>query len=396
MNKFTLRLSMQTSLSKANRHAQLLKQLQLICSTGHGIALLAPSIAAITRQIIGAEACVVVWVNELGYPMGMFHENALPTSTDLFLNHYDRLFATEHEMNASWLARHNGSPVAQLMNPSADYLQSNSYNLLARADGYHHLLDLRIDSAGKPRAILALFRHQGKPFNESDARILLSLLPILEQAVRPEVASLSAMPIHLQHSSAIAGYLCGHMLVSADAQQVDMLDDASHQMLRSTHLVGQELSIVGSIRQTPKFIRELCVALRTERQQVARNSLDISGGQLRCEASWMSTTHSHPLHDGTPFAAQSSPLGAPSGRILVTLHYLPSAMPQVVQSIMSLSLSPLQSRIALYAAQGGSRIECASRHQVSKVTLRTHLRQIYAAAECDSWDALSSRLVLPM
>jgi hypothetical protein len=387
---------MQSPLSKANRHAQLLKQLQLICSTRHGIALLAPSIAAITRQIIGAEATVVVWLNEQGYPIGMFHENALPTSTDLFLNHYDRLFNVENEMNASWLARHNGSPVAQLMNPSADYLKSNSYNLLARADGYHHLLDLRIGCAGKPCAILALFRHQGHPFTEADARILLSLLPVIEQAVRPEAASMSAEPLSFQQSSAMAGYLCGHMLVSADAQQVDMLDDASHQMLRSTHLVGQELSMVGPIRQTPKFIRKLCEDLRAERQQRARSALHISGGQLRCEASWMSMTHYQPLHDAAAYRLQSNDQGGPSGRILVTMHYLPSAMPQIVQSIIGLGLSPLQSRIALFAAQGGSRIQCASHHQVSKVTLRTHLRQIYAAAECDNWDALSSRLVLPI
>ena len=109
----------------------------------------------------------------------------------------------------------------------------------------------------------------------------------------------------------------------------------------------------------------------------------MAGGTLVVSASWLACT---------PNGLSSASPMLPIRKILVSLQLSQTGAIEVVRSISAWGLSPLQGRIALYAAAGGSRIGCAVHHKVSKEALKKHLREIYGAARAASWDDLSAKL----
>ena len=65
----------------------------------------------------------------------------------------------------------------------------------------------------------------------------------------------------------------------------------------------------------------------------------------------------------------------------------------VIQTISQFKLSPLQGHIALFAARGGRRMDCAAQHGISAEALKKHLREIYAVTGAPDWDALHLALL---
>jgi hypothetical protein len=362
------------------QHTRLLKELDLLTRCGLGLALMAPSLAPLVRQLVGARACVIVWLDDQGWPLGMFHENALASTTELFLNDYQQLFSGEAEKNASWLARNGGSPVARLLRPDADYYRSNSYNLLVKPDSYHHVLDLTVQVDGVARAVVALFKSRTESFTDADAKKLLGLLPFLQRAA---VKSASLMPAAVNGSGQT-----GHLLVSADGARIESISEAGVALLRSAHLVGHGVQLIGPMVRPPLFVRQLCENLRTRRAASLQSLVEIPGSSLHCSATWMGALTKP---DANHVMAEATGPLQPSN-ILVTLERQPPMAIQLVRNVAGLDLSPLQSRVAFFAAQGGSRADCAAHHRVSKEALKKHLSEIYAAADCDSWGSLTNRL----
>ena len=80
-------------------------------------------------------------------------------------------------------------------------------------------------------------------------------------------------------------------------------------------------------------------------------------------------------------------------QILVALELQQPRATRVVRTICELDLSPLQSKIALYAAGGGRRNGCAKECQVSAEALKKHLRQIYAACRAQEWSDVQAHLL---
>ena len=79
-------------------------------------------------------------------------------------------------------------------------------------------------------------------------------------------------------------------------------------------------------------------------------------------------------------------------KILVSVHFKLAGAIDVVQGISAMGLSPLQGRIVMYAAAGGSRTNCALNDRVSNEALKKYLREIYAASSCADWHELTATL----
>lgn len=356
---------------------RLLKELDLLSGVGTGVAAIAPSVAALVRQIVGAQACVIVWVGDTGAPEGVFHEGGSLATMELFTNEYARLFAGDKEPNITWLAQQKGAVVGKLLRPNAAYFRSNSFNLLLRPDGFHHVLDLRIEQEGLTRAVVSLLRPQSQAFSDADAQKLLALLPVLQRAVRKTVSPDAAQTGSVR---------TGHMLLSAHGAHIDLVNDEGLALLRECNLMGQGIVLQQPMAMPPLFIQKLCQELAASGK--ARTEIDVSGGQMVCVAVPMNQAEVL----GHPSVERRSPFDFNSQSILITIELRQPHAAQIVRSVLDLNLSPLQSRIALFAAQGGSRIRCAQQHQVNKDTLKKHMRQIYDAAECENWDALATKL----
>ena len=108
--------------------------------------------------------------------------------------------------------------------------------------------------------------------------------------------------------------------------------------------------------------------------------MEVPGGLLACTASWLDATLAPVLLD------------TPSAQILVTLDLQQPRATSVVRTICELGLSPLQSRIALYAAAGGARDSCAMQNRISVEALKKHLQHIYAVSGAHEWAELRALL----
>lgn len=352
-----------------HQQTQWRRELDLLSRTGVGLPAVAPAIAALIRQIVGAQTCVIMWVDSKGMPIGVFHEHPNEATQALFMNEYERLFSGDKEINVSWAARQRGRACGRLLTPPAAYFRSNTYNLLVRGDHYRYMLDLRIDVDGVARAVVALCRPPGKAFDENDAVALNSLLPALQRACLKTANA-------LEQNGCEGG--TGHLMVSSDGQHIHMANETGIALVRKSRLVGQRIQLLGAMETVPDFVRDLCVQLHSTEQAAVHSTVEVPGGALKCSASWMSVS----LPPALPQLRQ----------ILVTLELQQPRAVRLVRGICELGLSPLQSRIALYAASGGRRDGCAKECQVSAEALKKHLRQIYAACGAQEWTDLQIRL----
>ncbi len=365
-------------------HAQvnLLRQLDLLVSTGVGIAPIAPALSPLLSKIVGADSYGLSWFDEAGLPEGFYHCGAQRQAEELFMNHYEELFVGPHEYTPFWRTLHKTCDVGNALRSSQAYFRSNTYNLLIKPSGWHFLLDAMIELDGVTRLSVSFFRSEENPFTESDEKKLTALIPMLRRAIPKRPHGLTS-----RYLKAAIGYL----LVTGDGRHMDMLDSHAQNLLSSAKLFDQNLSLTEAVATPPRFVQHLCERLSIDPAASAETEIDLAGGSLYVRASRLAPMATMPPAPLLAPAAMFTNKPA-SSKILVAMQFRQASAMGVVQSISAWGLSPLQGRIALYAAGGGSRIECAAHHSVSKEALKKHLRQIYAASRCTDWQELSHTL----
>lgn len=351
-------------LTEKKRH-----ELDLLCRAGVGLAPIAPAVCRLAREMVGAEACALFWLDADGRPEGFFHEHSTADAQELFLNEFDRLFVGPVEINVAALAQTRGARVGRLLDVPASYYRSNTFNLLVRASGHHHSLDLRVDVGGRARAVLLLFRTRVRAFDDGDAALLTRIEPYLQRALSGarEAAARSMPPLRT-----------GHLLLGQGGRQLLMLSGDAEALLKACTLVGQDVRLTGPLQLVPRFVRDLCAQMAASGQPTARRWLDIPAGRLALTACRLHAPAQH---------AQ-----LPALQTLVTLELTAPERLQLVQRVLELELSPLQREIALHAGLGGLRADCECEIGVSKEALKKHLKAIYRAAGVVDWTGLSSSL----
>jgi len=350
-------------LTEKKRH-----ELDLLCRAGAGLAPIAPAVCRLAREMVGAEACALFWLDADGRPEGFFHQHSTAEAQELFLNEFDRLFVGPAEINVAALAQTQGARVGRLLHVPASYYRSNTFNLLVKASGHHHSLDLRVDVDGRARAVLLLFRTRVRAFDGDDAALLTRIEPYLQRALSGvrDLAQ-SAPPLRT-----------GHLLLGHDGRQLLMLSGDAEALLKACTLVGQDVRLTGPLQVVPRFVRDLCERMAASGQPTAHRQLDIPAGRLALTACRLHA----PTHGDRALATQT----------LVTLELLPPQRLQLVQRVLELELSPLQREIALHAGLGGMRADCERDIGVGKEALKKHLKAIYRAAGVVDWPGLSARL----
>jgi len=342
--------------------------LGMLCGLGLGLAPIAPEVCAVLRTLVGADAAALFWLDGEGQPEGFFHEDSPAGAQDLFLNEFDRLFAGPHEINVHTLARADGPRIGRLLAPGAQFFRSNSYNLLVRASGHHHTLDLRVEVQGPTgpvtRAIAMLFRAPGAGFTADEAALL-------ERASGWLARAFAAPPAALPWEAGAPGPV-GHVVLDAEGQRPLFADEAAAQLLRQANLRGLGLNTAASAAQValpPDLLQRLGVA-----QAGAAARIAVPGGWLAAHMSAL-----HPLAGGT-------------AQHLVTLRLERPRSVEVARRVLTLPLSPLQREIALLAGLGHARADCQRLAGVGEAALKKHLRAIFAATGASDWDDLGQRL----
>jgi len=331
----------------------------MLCRLGLGLAPVAPDLCAVLRTLAGADAAALFWLDEEGLPAGFYHEDSPPSAQNLFLNEFQRLFVGQHEINIFALAQPQGSAVGRLLAPDAAYFRSNTYNLLIRASGHHHTLDLRVEAHGRTRAVVTLFRAPGAAFGAAETATLERAGISLQRAfMRQPAASFDA--------SADGGL--GHILFDASSLRPLLADATAIQLLQDANLRGLGLRGEASAALPPDLFDRLGLQPgQPARTPVPRGVLDM---------------HLHPLHAMDGGASQW----------LLTLQLQRPRQIEAVRRVLTLPLSPLQREIAALAGMGHARAECAALTGVGHAALKKHLRTILEVAGASDWESLARSL----
>lgn len=335
------------------------QQLDLLTRLGVGIAPVAADLAGLLRRLVGADAAALFWLDERGLPDGFYHEDSPAEVQGIFLNEFERLFVGERETNVFALAQRRDRAVGHLLRPEADYFRSNTYNLLVRASGHHHTLDLRVDVGDRARAVVLVFRAPGRPFDDDEANILRRTTPYLQRAIekcRP--------PENWRTQTGSSG----HVLLDLSGQTILMMDADAAIILRQANLRGLGWCRDCPPQAAPEFFRRL----DANSGQPLR--LPMPGGALVASA--------RPMHS----------LGGDPPSVLVNLAVEHPLTLDVIQRVLSLKLSPLQREIALLAGLGHPRADCGPIIGVSSEALKKHLRVAFAATGARDWDSLAKAL----
>ena len=339
---------------------RLWQELDLLCRLGLGLAPIAPDVCAVVRALVGADAAAVFWLDEHGLPEGFFHEDSPASAQDLFLNEFERLFVGEGETNVVALARANGPAVGRLLAPDAQYFRSNTYNLLIRAGGHHHTLDLRVEVQGRTRAVLLLFRARGEGFGAADAAVLERASASLQRAFGPGPVAAHMLPPRPEGAT-------GHIVLDAIGQRPVLADGAALALLQGARLRG--LGVLGANATLPPDL-----ALRLGVRPGCASHLPVPHGLLLVQA-----------HELLP------PAGG-TAQWLITLQLQRPRQIDVVRRVLQLPLSPLQREIAALAGLGHARAHAGPLTGVGDAALKKHMRSILEAAGASDWNELGIHL----
>ncbi len=340
-------------------------ELRLLCRPGIGLAAIAPQLCRLAREIVGAEAASLFWLDREGMPLGFFHEDSPEAARDLFINEFDRLFVGPDEINVFALAQRQDASCGHLMEPPASYFRSNTYNMLVRPSGHHHCLDLRIEDADGARAVLLLFRGQTPAFTERDAATLRQFAVPLQRAGMVGEVSFCRAP----------NAQSGHVLVDPVGHRIIAMSDAAEGLLKASNLVGQSLALVGPLSQAPAFLAALCAPAMAKGR--ISHSVDVPGGRLALEASVVRPLRPDPA--------------APVQVLIQLCQEVPSEV-TLIDPILDLGLSAVRSEILFYAVTGGRRDELPENFQMSKESAKKHLAGIYRRVKVGHWDELAGAL----
>lgn len=338
-----------------------MQRLHLLCSSGAGLPAIATNFCTVTRKLLCADAGMIMWFTEEGDPLGFFHETAPAELKDHFVENLDALFDETDEVSARFLVAPEGPLIGKMLDPvlQARFHRGNIYHHLCVPLGHHHLLDMRAHVPGIGLAGFFAWNPPERPFTEAHVAQLEAVQPLMQQ-------SLNALAAQARWRSVAEG--TPHLITSMSGRDLLAIDPEAERVLRSTHLLQQNVSLVRETRDAPKFVSMLAAML--DGQESAELALPISNGRLVCRA-----TRTRMLHRS----------GQASERLFVSLD--PQIADEVahVEFVMSLRLTALQREILYFALQGGERSDCQTRFGVSPEALKKHLRAIYSATGATNW-----------
>lgn len=334
-------------------------ELDLVCATGVGMEPIASDLCRILRHLVKADAGAIFWMGDNGLPAGFFHEDSDASVRDLFANAYEELFVGHTEINVASLIGRTDFDCGHLIAPPTEYWKSNTYNLLVRASGHHHTIDLRIDDGGQPRAVILLFRAARRPAFEATDRDRLRLaLPALRRALQTPADTTRWTPRGAP----------AYIIVDASGSTLLFASETASSCLQHGNLVAQGVPQTGRLVSPPAFAAELCRRLSSEARPSIR--LPVPEGRL------------HVCGERLERA------GAENAVLLTLQHEEPDRI-AIVRRVLALDISPRQKSLVLAAASGASRTDAAAQTNTSAEALKKHLAIIYQETGARSWPELS-------
>lgn len=345
---------------------RLLEQLELLCQCGAGVEAIAPSACEIFRQLAAADSGSVFWLDATGAPGGFYHDCAPVEIKDFFVANFEAMFSNPEEPNMVSMLRPIAPAIGQALQPGwlERYRASNVYTYLAGPLGHEFMFDIRVDVGRQGRLLLCGWNRAGRPFGQrhlADAAIIHDLL---RQA-------LEARSTAVQWRS--VGSRSAHFITDLAAHALLSIDQEAEDLLRSAHLLQQNIPMRDALREAPHFARDLAAMVRAG--ETAELAIPVAAGRLSMRAV-LSRVRGATGGDG-------------AGQMLVLVDRQQADSVAAIDFLSAQPLTMLQKRIALHAMHGGERRDCETLFGASAEALKKHLNAIYAALQVDGWGDLA-------
>ncbi|MDE2436849.1 MAG: hypothetical protein KGM49_11375 [Sphingomonadales bacterium] len=346
----------------AIRRRRLLEKIALLCHCGAGLQAIASPFCAAVRELIDADAGLLIWIGDDGQPSGFYHETAPPELKDLFVTRFDDLFNDGEEISAHGLVCGEGPEIGKMLAPGMQetFERGNIYHHLCVPINHRYMLDM--SSRGK--GAFFAFNAPNRPFTQLHAEALAPVAPLM--AIALDERSDSSQWCRLGTSSA-------HLVASLDGHELLAIDEEAERLLCNSHLLRQNLPMLAQPRTAPGFV--MILASLIGQLQPAEMSMPVPDGRLHCSAKRM-----HVL-PGDGRDRQEV--------LMVDLELQFAKEVALIEFLFGRSLTALQRKIAYDALLGHSRTDCRERLGLSAESFKKHLRTNFLEHGVDNWEALS-------
>jgi hypothetical protein len=358
---------------KPGKRAREWAQLRALCHSGLDPVTLAQDAFTHLHTLLPNAASALFLTTPQGIPQRFFHEDSPDAVRTLFQNEF-HLFSGPNEINVVQIVGHpNDHRPGRLLRPPSNYYRSNTYQMLVRASGHHHALDVRLShrhgTAGgaSGAGAIMLFREEGTAFNASELDDLVHLGRLFEHNL--SVDPMACEP--WQH-----GETQDALVVAHTSGKVAWLSDEAARLMAQIPLSGQAWR---HSMHLPPVLMALVRALQSPSLATQpRTHLAIPGGWLHAHAQWLNPPL--PEQDNT---------GALVG--LMLRRVVPRQL-RYWRALTQAPLSPRQFEVAFALATGGSLQAVRSQLDISDAVLKDCVRAVYQHFSVNSPSALAEHL----
>jgi hypothetical protein len=329
----------------------------MLCHCGAGLQSIASPFCAAVRELIEADAGLLVWTGPGGTRPGFCHETAPAEVKDRF----DELFDHSEAVRATSLMNGEGPAIGKMLSHGMQdaFERGTVYRELCLPLNHRYVLDMVVPGQA---AYFALNR-AGRPFDRHHAKELEPVWPLMLAALDQ-----GSEPI-LWRSFGLGG---AHLIASMDGREMLAIDDEAERILSNDHLLPRHVDKLALPRSAPGFVGLIAASLANRAS--VELAIPVSDGRLLCKARRTNLLTA----DG---------IGSREA-VMVGIDQQFSEDVAVIDYLFERPLTGLQRDIAFHAVQGRPRSDCAARFGVSTEALKKHLQVIYRETRVNGWEEL--------
>jgi hypothetical protein len=265
---------------------------------------------------------------------------------------------------------------AQVLPPPQGYFYSDHAGFDAPSAPPVHVLEAALQSGGRRRGEIVLWRAEGPAFDHHDQEDLQRVAGYFEHALRnaPELGAGGAGVVEDEA-----------MLLATGDGQILYLSDSARGLL--DQLAAQERQRFDRRAVPPFCMRLVESVVHGDRYPwlLPLGTLAMAGGILEARAQWMSVGGAAALYTGGDAGAASRTVG-------IFMKFVVPLPLRIWRAIGSVELSPQQAEVAFWMGVGGGRESARANMEVSDAVLRDCVKAVYEKFGCSSEAGLLEQL----
>jgi DNA-binding CsgD family transcriptional regulator len=350
-----------------------LAHLRHLSCLGLGGEVVIPHMLVVLKDLIGANVAGFHWTDPNGRSTNVHATEIMPSTIDLFVNHYD-LLQRPGEISVEMLAR-GPLPVGNLDRwyAGGKLQRTVLFNEIFVPERSTIVLDVLVRSGSTPRGMLIFGRGcNDREFTASERRMLVELAPWFLHALEGTPAnSIGFVP-----GDERTVILCdgAGQVLSSDPNAVQMLQHAGIPIIAERTPRDRLPGVLPpALRRLCTNAREICAGRAAERP-MAR--------MVNCWGAF--SFHAH--------AMKSEPNFGQDELVALTICWEQPREIRALNRLKATSLPPRQRELALHLSLGRRPEDIRARMGISRATYRAYAERVYSGLDVHNRAELAMRL----